>query len=135
MDTDFPSRFAALPLPLLALELPQTPRPNVPPLDDQAVLIGHKAHSLCPSLTGGSGTGPGPWTRPRARPAVTAAHHQESFAHLDLGTLAGQVFHVYPQDVVASLQGFAALVHGHHVYRELGPVANRLHVQHIHLDR
>ena len=130
-----PSRFAALPLLLLALELPQASRPNVPPLDHQAVLIGHKAQALRPR-TGGPSPGRDPCARRRARSAVAAAHHQEPLAHLDLRTLAGQVLHVHPQDVVAPLQGIAAaLVHGHHVHWELGPVAHRLHVQDVHLDR
>ena len=130
-----PSRFATLPLLLLALELPQASCPNVPPLDHQAVLIGHKAQALRP-WTGGPGPGRDTCTRRRARSAVTAAHHQEPLAHLDLRTLAGQVLHVHPQDVVAPLQGIAAaLVHGHHVHWELGPVAHRLHVQDVHLDR
>lgn len=134
MDAAFPSCFAALPLLLFALELPQTSRPNVPPLDHQAVLIRHQAQTLCP-WTRGSTSGSNPWPCPWACSTVTAAHHQESFAHLDLGTFAGQVLHVYPQDVVASLQRLAtALVHRHNTNWEFGPVPHRLHVQHVHLD-
>lgn len=128
-----PSHFVALPLLLFALELPQASCPNVPPLDHQAVLISHKAHPLC-TWTGGSRTGPRPWTH--SGPTVAASHHQESFAHLDLGALAGKILHVNPKDVVASLQGLATtLVHRNHINWELGPVSNCLHIQDIYLDR
>lgn len=83
-----PSCFATLPLLLFALELPQTSRPNVSPLDHQAVLIGHQAYALRPR-TAGSASGPDTWTRPGARSAFGAPHYQESLAHLDLGALAG----------------------------------------------
>lgn len=109
-----PSRLVTLPLLLLALELSQSPRPCVPPLDDQAVLVGQQAGPL--------------------RPAVVGAHHQETLAHLDLGTLAAQVLHMDPEEVVAPLQRLpAALVDRRHVDRELGPVAHGLHVQNVHL--
>lgn len=104
-----PSCLAALALLLFALELSQPSRPNVPPLDDQAVLVGQQPRPLSPALTG--------------------AHHQETFAHLDFGALAGQVLHVDPQEVVTSLQRLpAALVDSHDVDRELGPVSDCLHV-------
>ena len=112
----FPSCLAALALLLFALELSQPSRPNVPPLDDQAVLVGQQPRPLGPTITG--------------------AHHQEAFAHLDFGTLAGQVLHVDPQEVVASFQWLpAALVDGHDVDRKLGPVSYCLHVQYVDLHR
>lgn len=132
-----PSCFAALAVLLFALELPEAPCPNVSPLDDQAVLIGQEPYSLC------SRSDPyGPWSssgspRPRTPgPGLASAHNQEALAHLDFWTLASQVLHVDPQDVVAPFEWLAtALVDRHHVDRELGPVAHRLHVQHVDLHR
>lgn len=113
-----PSCFAALAFLLLALEFTQSSSPNVPPLNDQTVFIRQESRAF------------------GARGALGGAQDEEAFAHVYARTFAGQIFHVDPQHVIASLQRLAAaLVHRHQVDSKFGPVADRLHVQHADLDR
>lgn len=112
-----PSRFAALAFLLFALELAQSSSPNVPPLNDQAVFVGQQSRAF------------------GARGTLSSAQDEEAFAHVYSRTFAGQILHVDPQHVIASLQRLsAALVHGHQTHGKFGPVADGLHVQHADLD-
>jgi len=97
------------------LQFPKAACPGVPPLDDQAVLVGHQSWPV-----GGVFADP---------------HDQVLLADLDLGALAGQVFQVDPQEVVAALDPLvAALVDREDVDGELGPTGHCLHFQDVHLD-
>lgn len=112
-----PSCFAALAFLLLALELAQSSSPNVPPLNDQTVFIRQQSRAF------------------GARGALDSAQDEESLSHVYAWTFAGQILHMNPQQVIASLQWLAAAF----VYRsqadcKFGPVADRLHVQHADLD-
>lgn len=103
-----PSGLHTLALLLPPLQFPKPTRPGVPPLDDQAVLVGHQSWPV-----GGVFTDP---------------HDQVLLADLDLGAFAGQVFQVDPQEVVTTLHPFVtALVDREDVDGELGPVGHRLH--------
>lgn len=109
-----PSGLHALALLLPPLQFPQAACPGVPPLDDQAVLVGHQSRPV--------------------RGVFTDAHDQVFLADLDLGALAGQVFQVDPQEVVTALDPLvAALVDGEDVDGELGPVGHCLHLKDVHL--
>lgn len=110
-----PSGLHALPFLLPPLQFPKAAGPGVPPLDDQAVLVGHQSRPV-----GGVFADP---------------HHQVLLADLDLGAFAGQVLQVDPEEVVAAFDPLvAALVDGEDVDGELGPVGHRLHLQDVHLD-
>lgn len=110
-----PSGLHALPFLLPPLQFPKAARPGVPPLDDQAVLVGHQSRPV-------SGVFADP-------------HDQVLLAYLDLGALAGQVFQMDPQEVVTALDPLVtALVDREDVDGELGPVGHCLHFQDVHLD-
>lgn len=110
-----PSGLHTLPFLLPPLQFPKAASPGVPPLDDQAVLVGHQSRPV-----GG---------------VLADAHHQVLLADLDFGALAGQVLEVDPQKVVSTLDPLvAALVDREDVDGELGPVGHRLHFQNVHLD-
>lgn len=97
------------------LQFPEAACPGVPPLDHQAVLVGHQSRPV--------------------RGVFTDPHHQVLLADLDLGALAGQVFQVDPQKVVTALDPLVtALVDREDVDGELGPVGHRLHLKDVHLD-
>lgn len=110
-----PSGLRTLALLLPPLQFPKAACPGVPPLDDQAVLVSHQSRPV-------SGIFADP-------------HDQVLLADLDLGALAGQVFQVDPQKVVAALDPLVtALVDREDVDGELGPVGHRLHLKDVHLD-
>lgn len=114
-DVHLSLRLLAFAFFLSLLELAQSPRPRVPPLDDQTAFIGH--HAALP------------------RRILVVPQQQVFLPCFHFGTLTGHVLGSDPQQLVPSADAaLALLVHGHDVHSEFPPLARLVRFQDVHLN-